>query len=248
MGRELNLGRGRELLAMRSGSGSLGDVSADPRRRTTVVIGDRRIGARYSGDGPIVRLLLDEPITLSRMPGCEINGEALQFLICLDSLDRSRRTYLTRKLADLPTDDPEALRDALTTMLSGSRPQEAKMPLRLSPAARRLLDEFDSSEETNSALQLHLTPLRKRGLDPIVEELAGVGAVLTLENGHVIGADAYRRRVESIRSFEDGFTSQDAAVRWGCSHGRARAILGQIVRDGRVLRREGVFSWAAEDV
>ncbi|MFW6312416.1 MAG: hypothetical protein ACOC2N_00845 [Spirochaetota bacterium] len=242
----MNLRRGRELLAVRAGVDRIvsGVLPARPSVRASTTIGDRNVDVRFSVSDGLVRIRFEHPVAIERVAGCEIGGEALMFLLAIDDLDRSRRTYLARKLSGQRCDDKASLRDRLESLFEPSEQDVSH----LSPAARSLDSRMQELEFADGAAELHIAALRKRGLEAIAQELVEADLVVPLEKGHVIGRAALDRRREQLDSLGESFQSRDAAALWGCSHGRARAILAQMLRDGTLERTEEGFAPSREDV
>ncbi len=133
----------------------------------------------------------------------------------------------------------------MTAPRSVEPPAEPPVPA-LSPAARALLEEIRDREGEHAYDPLHLGEANDRGLSAVLRELAGAGEVLELERGHLISIPTYRRRRAMLRRMPPGFHSREAASVWGCSHGRARAVLARMVRDGLVRRVDGRFRLAED--
>ncbi len=126
-------------------------------------------------------------------------------------------------------------------------PADDAAPVGLSPAARALITEIRERDARPDVSPPHHAQLTRRGLSGVVDELVRAGAVLVLERGHVVATSAYLRSLSMLESLPPRFHSRDAADLWQCSHGRARAMLARMVRDGLVHRHESVFSRAGAD-
>ncbi len=120
-------------------------------------------------------------------------------------------------------------------------------PTGLSPAARALIAEIRDHDARSDIQAPHLAQFTKRGLASVLDELVRSQAALVLEHGHVLATSTYLRYLSMLESLPPGFQSRDAAGLWGCSHGRARATLARMVRDGLVHRSQGVFTLAETD-
>lgn len=246
MAREMNLRRGRELLAVRAGVDRIasGVLPVRPSLRASTMIGDRNEDVRFSVSDDLVRIRFARPVAVERAAGCEIDGEALRFLLAIDDLDGSRRTYLARKLSGQRCDDTVSFRERLESLL---KPADSDAS-HLSPAARSLDRQLQELELSGGSAELHIAALRKRGLEAIAQELVEADLVVPMEKGHLIGRTALDRRREQLDSLGENFQSRDAAALWGCSHGRARAILAQMLREGTLERTEEGFAPSREEL
>jgi hypothetical protein len=117
----------------------------------------------------------------------------------------------------------------------------------LSPAARALIADIRDRDARSDVQAPHLAHLTKQGLAAVLDELIRSGEALVLEHGHVLATSTYLRHLGMLESLPAGFHSRDAAALWGCSHGRARATLARMVRDGLVHRSDGAFTLAETD-
>ncbi len=239
MAREIDLRRGRELLGVKAGIDLLADtvLPARPSIRTSATIADRNVPVRISTRDGLARMRFRHPVAIDRVAGCEVDGDRLRFLLALDDLDSSRRAYLVRKLSGQRCDDPALLREGFESLFRTDEPAVSE----LSPAARSLEREMQDLEFSGGSGELHIAVLRKRGLEAIAMELAAAELVVAMEKGHVIGRAALDRRREALDSLGESFQSRDAAALWGCSHGRARALLAQMLRDGSLERTDEGF-------
>lgn len=245
MAREINLRRGREFLGVKAGMDRLAHAAmpARPSARAVAKIGDREVRVRFSMSDGLVRMKFDHPVAIDRVSGCEIDGDPVRLLLALDDLDSSRRAYLVRKLSGQRCDDAVSLRERLESLLS----TDNSVVSELSPAARSLERQMEELEFSGGWGDLHIAALRKRGLEAIAMELVGADLVVPLEKGHLIGRRSLDRRREELDSLGESFQSRDAATIWGCSHGRARAILAQMLRDGSLERTDEGFALSRED-
>ena len=245
MAREINLGRGREILGVRAGIDRLEGavLPARPSARASARIDDRSVAVRFSASDELVRVKFEHPVAVERITGCEIDGTRLRFLLALDDLDSSRRTYLARKLPGQVCDDAASLRERLNLLL---RPGDSSVP-DLSPAARSLDRQVQELEFSGGSAELHIAALRKRGLEAIATELSAAGLLVPMEKGHVIGRAALDRRREELERLDERFESRDAATLWACSHGRARAIISEMLRDGTLERTDEGYALLEED-
>lgn len=245
MAREMNLRRGRELLGVRAGIDLLADavLPARPSVRASAKLGDRQVAVRFSMNDALVRMKFEHPVAVDRVAGCEIDGDPLRFLLALDDLDSSRRAYLARKLSGQRCDDAVLLRKQVEALLDTGDSVVSD----LSPAARALDRQMDELEFSGGSAELHIAALRKRGLEAIAMELAAADLVVPMEKGHVIGRRALDRRREELDALGESFQSRDAAALWGCSHGRARAVLAQMLRDEMLERTDEGFAPLQEE-
>lgn len=245
MAREMNLRRGRELLGVRPGIDRLSRaaVPARPSVRGSAKLGDRSVTVRFSMSDELVRMKCEHPVAVDRVAGCEIDGMHIRFLLALDDLDGSRRAYLARKLPGERCDDVVSLRERLESLLTTGDSSERA----LSPAARSLARQIHELEFAGGTAELHIAALRKRGLEAVATELVAAELVVPMEKGHVIGRAALDRRREELDSLGASFQSRDAAVLWGCSHGRARAMLAQMLHDGTLERTDEGYAPVQED-
>ncbi|MFP4114857.1 MAG: hypothetical protein ACOC0E_04910 [Spirochaetota bacterium] len=225
-----------------------------PRESARLVLREDEYPVRVARRGPFLLIRSDRPITFVPPEDAHLAGAPVALIAALDGVDASGRAHIARRLAGLRTDDPDTMARAAYDSLpatetggsggptSGSPPGAAPgrdegggAPPALSPAARALRDELRAGGAP------HLTPLRKRGLAPAVDELVRAEYLFVLERGHVIESRAYRRLAAALPGRRDSFGSRDAAARWGCTHGRARAILGRMVADGLLRREDGSY-------
>lgn len=222
---------GREMLGLLVGASRTTDGNAPrfdgvPRREGRVETDGRRVDARYERSGPWVRVVLAEAVA--------VGAEALlvddrgvrhdvAMLAAIDGATPAQRRRLARLLAALDAQPVDEVVQAVRAVLERERPSHAG----LSPAARRLLAEMMQADESDATV-LHAVALLKQGREPMVRELVAAGLVLELEHGHLIPRDRYDRLLASRRPDSPA----DAADAWGCSRGRARAILRRMTHDG----------------
>lgn len=221
---------GCEILAVardaRFSDGRAPRMTDSPREPGAVEADGVRVGVRYELTGRWVHIVFPT----ARRAACELvlvtpTGERVPVdgIAALDALDRQRRRRLSSVLASLPDRSTEDLSRAVRAALV--RVGDGRSGL--SPAARALLKEMLAADERDAAV-LHSVALLKRGREPIVRELVDAGLVIALEHGHLIPRERYERLVAAERPASPA----EAAEVWGCSRGRARAILRLMGHDG----------------
>lgn len=255
--RDLNLTHGREVLGVALDAERLEDQTLRGRlsRSADVILAGSRHRVRFALGRATVRLRFERPVSVRDLPELELDGRRFALVLALDSLDPSRRAYLARRLHGDPVDGAAPLRDRICAILgvpnatevapsdalvapatpaahSVDAPGPGPTRERLSPAARALSDRLEEAEASGAFDALHLAALAKRGLESVAAELVDAGLVVPLEKGHVIGVEGMRAKRQSLRAHPDTFNSREVAAEWGCSHGRARAILGRLVQEG----------------
>lgn len=235
------LTEGTDLLALEPDAGRFvrpPRLSGRLRRRGTLVTDRWSVPVRFARHDGLFHLVSDTPVAFEPGEGGRLDGQPLSLLVALDALDPSRRRRVARLLVDTRWNDATDLAQRIARSLSGGR----RALDQASPAARSLLDEFRRLEQEDPQA-LHVQAMQSSGRAPIVRELVERGEVVELEGGYLLELDAYEARA---RSLPGTFSSIAAARRWGCSHGRARAILDRMVVDGRVHRHGGTYV-VAED-
>ena len=236
---------GREILALYADAQG---IATRPRLsgrfpgRGTLECGQQTHLVRVADRGAFLLIRSDGSVRFVPGEVCSLDGRAVRLLRSLDGLDPSRRAHLSRKLSGVSLDDAESLlslvasqsdtTDALDDPGGETRPA--------SPAARALLESIRAaSRPGGDASQAHLTPVRKRGLGDVVDELIDAGSVVELENGHLIDSESLIELAGTLREGPVDF--RGAARRWGCSNGRARAILHRMLLEELVRREASGF-------
>lgn len=236
------LTEGTDLLALEPAAGRFARpprLSGRLRRRGTLATDRWSVRVRFARHDGLFRLVSDTPVAFDPGEAGRLDGQQLRLLVALDALDPSSRRRVARLLVDARWSNPTDLAERIVDSLSGGR----RALDQASPAARSLLDEFRRLEREDPQA-LHVQAMQSSGRAPIVRELVERGEVVELDGGYLLERDAYDARA---RSLPDAFSSNEAARRWGCSHGRARAILDRMVADGRVHRRGGTYVLVEDD-
>ncbi|MFW5684124.1 MAG: hypothetical protein ACOC1I_04680 [Spirochaetota bacterium] len=235
---------GRELLAIEPShpEPECPSLNGRPRRFTTLELdGDERAVRCRTGQG-IVLLVLDAKRRFEPGRRCRVDGRPMRLLFPIDSLDPSRRVRLAKRLASVAREeagDPVRIAERLGEQTDAIPPA----PREPSPAARRLRDRLElvPPPAAEGATTAHRVALAKEGLEPVLAELVKRGEVIELDRGHLIAVSNYRRLARELRGPALSASPAEIATGWGCSHGRARAILDRMVRDGLLRRRQGRY-------
>lgn len=230
------LTEGTDLLALEPGGGRFERpprLSGRLRRRGTLATDRWTLPVRFARHDGLLRLAVDTRVTIDPGERCRLDGEPLYLLAALDALDPSSRRRVARLLVDTPWSDPTDLAQRIVRSLCGGRPARDEA----SPAARALHEDLRRLEHDDPSA-LHAQAMQSSGRGPIVRELVDRGEVLELDGGYLVERATYESRARALPA---SFSSRDAARRWGCSHGRARALLARMVVDGRVERCGGTF-------
>lgn len=234
--------KGTDLLAVEPAAGPFARpprLSGRLRRRGTLAADRWVVDVRYARHGGVLRLVCDSPVSFEPGESCRLDGEPIHLLVALDALDPSSRRRAARLIADTGWNDPNELARRIAGSPAGSRSVRDYS----SPAARALLEELRRLEHDDPR-ELHTAAMEASGRAPIVGELVDRGEILKLDGGYLVERATYESRA---RALPPSFSSREAAERWGCSHGRARAILGRMADEGRVHRRGGTFARAEAD-
>lgn len=230
------LTEGTDLLALEAGAGRLERpprLSGRLRRRGTLN-GDRwTVSVRFARHDGVLRLVSDEPVSFDPGERCRLDGEPLRLLAALDALDPSSRRRVARLLVDAPPNAPADLSQRIVSSFTAARRTRNEA----SPAARALLVDVRRYEREQPG-ELHVQSLASSGRAPIMRELVERGDVFELDGGYLVDRETYEARARALPA---SLTSRDAARRWGCSHGRARAILRRMAIDGRVRRSGSAY-------
>lgn len=230
------LTEGTSLLALEPDAGRFERpprLSSRLRRRGTLSADRWTVAVRFARTDGLVTIAADEPVAFAPGESCRLDGEPLRLLVALDALDPSSRRRVARLLVDTRWSNPTDLARRIAGSLSRERPVRDEA----SPAARALHDELRRLERDDPRA-LHTQAMRSSRRAPIVGELVERGDVFELDGGYLVERDTYESRARALPS---SFSSRDAARAWGCSHGRARAILARMVSDGRAHRRGATF-------
>ncbi len=230
------LTEGTDLLALEPDGGRFERpprLSGRLRRRGTLATDRWAVPVRFARHDGLLRLAVDSRVAFDPGERCRLDGEPLYLLAALDALDPSSRRRLARLLVDTRSSDPGDLAQRIVRSLCGGRPVHD----RASPAARVLREELRRLEYDDPGA-LHARAMQSSGRGPIVGELVDRGEVLELDGGYLVERAAYESRARALPA---SFSSRDVARRWGCSHGRARALLARMIVDGRVERCGGTF-------
>ena len=151
----------------------------------------------------------------------------------------------------LPEDVRRLARRLVAFAFGNDEPNEGTQKPGLSPAALALLEqlrracapESDAvSGAEASGIVPHLSALQKRRLAPVVQELLRKELVLELAHGHLIDRATFVDLAQGVRSAGEPVSAPVAAARWGCSNGRARAILDRMAQEKMVEQAQGWFS------
>lgn len=231
---------GREILA------SFGEdvprrvpsLSGRLERTCTVVVAGMPLPARCRTGPDAVRLRVDAPILFEPGAQATVDGRPVRLLAVLDSLDPSARTRLRRTLerGELPRSESNA--GGAPCARTEPRDEPPGRRGALSPAARALVKEL-VDRERRAPEELHARRIDESGRSQILAELVRAGVVVKLAGGRLIAREALLDKVDDLRR-AGSITSRDAAERWGCSHGRAKAVLRALEHQAR-LRRRGSF-------
>lgn len=214
-------------------------LSGRLRRRGTLAADRWTVGVRYARHGGVLRLVCDSRVSFEPGESCRLDDEPVHLLVALDALDPSSRRRAARLLADSGWNNPTELARRIVGSLAAPRRKHDDS----SPAARALLEEVRRLEHDDPR-ELHTASMEAGGRAPIVAELVERGEVLKLDGGYLVERATYESRAQTL---PPSFSSREAAERWRCSHGRARAILGRMAEEGRVHRRGGTFARAEAD-
>ncbi len=115
---------------------------------------------------------------------------------------------------------------------------------RLSPAARSLLDSLDQAGTAIPSQGPSVLELRSRGQEPILQELVEAAFAIISDRGHVVSVSALQRMGEwcCARERTTPLVVAGLADEWSISRGRCKSILSALVREGRLVKREGEYT------